>query len=153
MTEKAAKFWTRFRGEFPSLSDAEPYQVWYFGNTPEMALELAGLVLGSKKTATASLDAVNKLKPEEAPSENGYSVITDYHGEPICVIQTAEIRHLPFAEVDTRFAFDEGEGDRSLEYWQDVHRTYFAREAAELGIEFTDRSVVCCERFRLLFPQ
>lgn len=153
MSEKAAEFWTRFRGEFPGVDDCEPYQVWYFGNTPQMALGLAGLVLSGIKTATASQAVVNEIKPDEAPMENGYSVVTDLHGEPMCVIQTTEIRSLPFDEVDAQFAFDEGEGDRSLEYWRDVHRTYFEREAAEIGIEFTDRSVVCCERFRLLFPR
>ncbi|MGB5014790.1 MAG: ASCH domain-containing protein [Pyrinomonadaceae bacterium] len=153
MSEKAAEFWTRFRGEFPGVEGGERYQVWYFGNTPEMALDLAGLVLRGNKTATASLAIVNEIKPDEAPIENGYSVVTDFHGEPICVIQTTEIRHLPFIEVDATFAFDEGEGDGSLVYWRNVHRTYFEREAAELGIEFTDRSVVCCERFRLLFPR
>ena len=153
MSERAAEFWAKFCAAFPEVDANEPYQVWYFGNTPEMALELAGLVLGGKKTATASLEAVNKIRPDEAPYANGHSVVTDFFGEPICVIRTTEIRHLPFAEVDAKFAFDEGEGDRSLKYWQDVHRTYFEREAADLGIEFTDRSVVCCERFILLFPR
>lgn len=153
MSERAAEFWERFRSEFPNVDAKEPYQVWYFGNTPEMALELANLVLSGTKTATASLDSVNRAKPDDAPRPNGYSIVTDYYGEPICAIRTTEIRHLPFAEVDARFAFDEGEGDRSLEYWRDMHRNYFTREAAEIGIEFTDRSLVCCERFRLLFPR
>ena len=70
----------------------------------------------------------------------------------MCVIQTVEIRHLPFEEVDAQFASDEGEGDQTLEYWRTVHWRYFSREAAELGIDFDERSIVCCERFRLLYP-
>ncbi len=153
MSERAAQFWERFRGEFPGVGEDEPYQVWYFGNTPEMASDLARLVLNGTKTATASLCAVNEAKPDEAPHPNGYSVVTDLFGEPVCVIQTTEIRIQPFAEVDAQVAFDEGEGDRSLEYWRDVHRKYFSREAAEMGVKFTDTSAVCCERFRLLFPR
>ena len=135
------------------VSPDEPYQVWYFGNTVEMALELGQLVITGKKFATASLGAVNEIKPDEAPIMGGYSVVTDFNGDPMCVIQTIEIRHLPFDEVDAQFAADEGEGDQSLEYWRDVHSRYFTREAAELGIEFSNDSIVCCERFTLLYPK
>ena len=147
------KFWREFCAENPEVNFDEPYQVWYFGNTSEMARELAELVLQSKKTATGSLAAVNKLKPEAAPIDGGYSVFTHYEGNPQGVIQTTEIRHLPFMEVDAQFAFDEGEGDQTLEYWREVHWLYFTKEAAELNIEFNEKSLVACERFKLLYPK
>lgn len=151
----ARQFWEEFCRSKPEIDPSISFQTcqtWFFGNTPEMALELAGLVLSGKKTATASLMDVNEKKPEAAPVPDGYSIVTDFEGRPMCVIQTTEIRHLPFNEVDEQFAFDEGEGDRSLEYWRDDHRRYFTAEAAENGITFNERSLVCCERFRLLFP-
>lgn len=151
--EKAELFWKEYCSQNPEVSTDNSYQSWYFGNTPEMAAELAGLVISGKKHATASLAAVNEIKPDEAPIMNGFSVITDFFGEPLCVIQTVEIRNIPFDEVDAQFASDEGEGDQSLEYWRDVHHAYFTREAAELGIDFDECSLVCCERFRLLYSR
>lgn len=153
MNVSVQKYWEEFLILEPSIQKETPYQFWYFGNTAEMALELAELVIKGKKIATASLAAGNDLKPDEAPIPNGYSVVTDFHGVPMCVIQTVEIRHLPFEEVDALFASDEGEGDQTLEYWRDVHWRYFTREAAGLGIEFNEQSLVCCERFRLLYPK
>lgn len=144
-----------FRRKFCEASGTNPetpFQIWFFGNSSEMARELAELVISGKKTATASLVAVNKITPEIAPIADGYSVVTDFEGNPLCIIQTTEIRHLPFDEVDAQFAFDEGEGDQTLEYWRDVHWRYFTKEAAELNLEFNEKSLVCCERFRLLFP-
>lgn len=149
-SEVVAKFWEEFCTENQYVSSDEPYQSWYFGNSPEMAAELAELVISGKKFATASLAAVNEIKPEEAPVPDGYSVVTDFFGEPLCVIQTIEIRHIPFDQVNAQFASDEGEGDQSLEYWREVHHAYFTPEAAELGIDFNERSLICCERFRLL---
>lgn len=149
----AAEYWDEFLALNPSVPKDSPFQVWHFGNTPEMALELAELVISGKKTATASLAAVNEIKPEKAPFADGYSVVTDFDGKPLCVIQTAEIRQLVFDEVDAHFAADEGEGDLTLEYWRGVHRDYFEREAAEFGLSFDERSVVCCERFTLLYPK
>ena len=149
----ALDLWSRFRAVNRDVRDDAEYQVWYFGNTPEMASELAELVLIGRKTATASLAATDAIKPDEAPFAYGYSIVTDFYGEPVCVVQTVEIRHLPFAEVDAQFAFDEGEGDRSLSYWRSVHHEYFSREAALLGIDLDERSIVCCERFILLYPK
>lgn len=152
MPYSVEEFWADFCAA-TGVSPDEPYQVWHFGNTLEMALELGQLVIAGKKTATASLAAVNEIKPHEAPIHGGYSVVTDINLFPGAVIRTTEIRHLPFDKVDTQFAADEGEGDQTLEYWRDVHWKYFTREAAELGIEFNNDSIVCCERFELLYPR
>lgn len=149
---RIADFWT----EFCRQSNVAPeiqYQTWFFGNNKIQARELADLVVHGPKRATASLVAFNELHPDMAPVPDGFSVITDFDGEPVCVIRTTEIRTLPFIDVDERFAFDEGEDDRTLESWRAGHRAYFRREAAENGFEFDDDSLVCCERFELLFPK
>jgi uncharacterized protein YhfF len=147
------EFWREFLKANPDMPRDTPYQVWYFGNSTEMARELAELVLSGSKTATASLLETNKLQPENAPIDDCYSVITNFEGEPMCVIQTAEIRHIPFKNVDAAFAYDEGEDDRTLESWRTAHSDYFTKEAAQLGFAFDENSIVCCERFRLLFPK
>lgn len=96
---------------------------------------------------------MNEIEPDKAPVPDGYSVVTDFEGHPACVIRTTNIRHLPFNEVDADFAFDEGEGDQTLDYWRDVHWTFFSREAGDHGFVFDENSIVCCERFELLFPK
>jgi uncharacterized protein YhfF len=153
MSKSASDLWTQFRASEPGVDPATTYQVWYFGNTREMAGDLAGLVLSGAKTATASAVEMNRIQPENAPQHDGYSVVTDFDGHPLCVIRTTEIRHIPFVDVDADFAAAEGEGDLSLEYWRRVHWDYFTREAEQFGFEFNERSLVCCERFKLLFPR
>ena len=152
ISKQVEDFWAEFCRTNAAVAAETPFQVWYFGNDQEMSRRLAGLVVHAEKRATASLAAYNDAHPDWAPIDNGYSVVTDFEGAPLCVLQTTEIRHLPFDEVDAEFAYDEGEGDRTLEDWRDGHRSYFAREAAEHGLEFNEKSLVCCERFRLLFP-
>jgi len=51
----------------------------------------------------------------------------------------------PFDEVDAGFAFDEDEGDRTLNWWRDAHTNYFTRRG-----EFAPGMEVYCERFRLV---
>ena len=149
-SEAIQSFW----GGFCAVSKVDPngpYQSWFFGNSSAMARELAELVISGKKFATASLAEANELQPDEAPVADGYSVVTDFEGNPRCVIQTTEIRHVPFNEVDAQFASDEGEGDQSLEYWRRAHSEYFSKEAPQLGIVFNETSMICCERFILRF--
>ncbi len=154
MTRSSAdQYWDLFLTANPEIARDTPYQVWYFGNTSEMANELAELVISGKKTATASLAKMNEIEPVNAPVEHGYSVVTDFAGDPMCIIQTTEIRIYLLTKSMPAFAFDEGEGDQSLDYWRSVHWDYFAREAAENGFEFDETSIVCCERFQLLFPR
>jgi uncharacterized protein YhfF len=152
MNDLVKQFWLEFC-EMSSTNPKVPYQVWHFGNSEKMAKELAELVIIGKKKATASLVEFNQKHPEVAPIDEGYSVITDFTGNPLCVIQTTEIRHLPFNEVDAEFAFDEGEGDQTLADWREGHWSYFTKEAAENGLEFNEKSLICCERFRLLYPK
>ena len=146
------KFWQAFCEENPVVKANEPYQVWYFGNTSEMAKELVELVLKGMKTATASLFWEYENKPEEAPIVGGYSVVTDYEGVPQCVIRTTELNVVPFNEVNEQFAFDEGEGDQSLDYWRAVHWDYFSRCCIEIHREPSNMMLINCERFELLYP-
>ena len=154
MTAEIVKqYWNNYCDSDDSVDPGTEFQVWYFGNSREMALELLDLVLIGKKTATASSVAMNELDPGNAPFVGGYSVVTDFDGEPRCIVRTVDVRHITFDEVDAEFAADEGEGDLSLEYWRRVHHDYFSREALKHGFDFNDRSIICCERFVRLFPR
>lgn len=151
--EQARAFWNAFCQQNSKIDPDALFQVWFFGNTREMARDLGELVVSGIKTATASSVAMEAIEPENIATIDGYSIVTDFDGVPLCVIQTTEIRTLAFNEVDPEFAFDEGEGDRTLKYWRAVHWKYFTREAADNGILFDDLSLIRCERFRLMFPK
>ena len=152
-SEAVQNFWNEFCARNPQVDPCAPFQVWHFGNGPELADELCGLVLEGTKTATAALVWEAEADPDTAPVMNGYSVVTDFAGAPRCIIRTVEIRTLPFDEVDANFAFDEGEGDRSLDHWRQVHWDYFAKRCVELGKVPDLKMPVICERFALLHPK
>ncbi len=152
-THLTENFWQQFCAKNPDVNAGEPYQVWYFGNDSKMAKELVRLVLQGKKTATASLFWEYENKPEDEPIVDGYSVVTNFEGNPMCVLRTTELRVLQFNEVDEQFAFDEGEGDQSLDYWREVHWDYFSRRCVEIHKEPSNTMLINCERFKLLYPK
>lgn len=150
-TEKAAAFWRRFCESDSGVEAGEPYQVWHFGDNRELADELCELVLEGRKRATACLVWEAEHNPSDAPVLNGYSIITDFDGEPKCIIKTTEVRILPFNEVDEKFAAEEGEGDLSLDFWRRLHWDYFTRKCGEMGKEVSPTMEVMCERFKVVY--
>jgi uncharacterized protein YhfF len=147
-----ATMWAQFC-RAASLPPDTPYQAWYFGDSAELAHELAELVLHGPKRATAGLSEFNSQMPDVKPVANGYSVITEADGTPRGVIRTTRLEQRPFAEVDAGFAWDEGEGDRTLADWKEGHRRFFTRELAGLGREFDESMLVDLERFELVWPR
>ena len=146
--------WRAYLATLPAGRQHRPagYTAWAFGDSPELADELVALVLAGTKTATASLAQAYEPESEEPlPRPGDLSVILDGDGQPVCIIETTEIRVLPFGQVDPQFAYDEGEGDRSLDYWRDAHTRFFTRECRQYGCTVTDDLPVVCERFRVVY--
>ncbi|MGZ8272760.1 MAG: GNAT family N-acetyltransferase, partial [Burkholderiaceae bacterium] len=129
-----------------------PYQAWYFGDTPALAHELVELVLHGPKRATAGLAEFNDLQPDAKPISGGYSVVTELNGTPRAVIRTTSVERRAFRDVDAAFAWDEGEGDRTLADWKEGHRRFFSREMGAAGRTFDEGMLVDLERFELLHP-
>ena len=149
MNSRVKAFWEVFRRGRPNASiPDEPDSVFAFGNTPEMADTLGALVARKMKTATTS--ALEAYEPDEPlPHVGELSVVLDGSEKPLCVTETTEVRVLRFADVDAAFAFDEGEGDRSLAYWRRAHERFFSKT---LPGPFDEEMQVVCERFRLVWP-
>lgn len=121
-----------------------------FGNTPMMSSKLAHLVVCGHKRATTGLVEAFKKSGEQIPYVGLLSVVTDFFGHPKCIIETTEVRTVPFKSVGKDVAEAEGEGDLSLEDWRVGHRTYFAKEAESLGISFSDSTPVINEFFKVV---
>ena len=129
-----------------------PYQAWYFGDSPALAHELVELVLNGPKRATAGSAWVYENAPDAAPVPDGYSVVTEHDGTPRAVIRTVWLETRSLADVDAQFAWDEGEGDRTLPDWLAGHTRYFTHECARQGRPFSPTMPVTLERFELLYP-
>ena len=145
-------FWNSFLAAQPERRlSAQPVDAFAFGDSPEMADRLGRLVYDGIKTATTSA-LWSYESGEPLPQAGELSVVLGGDKQPLCVIEMLEVRVIPFAEVDAAFAFDEGEGDRSLDYWREAHRQFFRRALPE-GRTFDEQMPVVCERFSKAYPE
>lgn len=109
-----------------------------FGDSPELATQLATLMIAGKKVASCgSLRGWQEqaIKPEPG----GYTIVLNGEQQPVCVIRTTGLFLTRFDRVTPEMAMLEGEGDLSLDYWRQEHQRYFQREGyfhAEMELIF-----------------
>ena len=147
-------FWQAYLASLPAGAERpeEPYEIGYFADNEQDADELGELVRAGTKTATCGSLWWYEAENEAPPKVGDLFLVTNWAGDPLCIVETTEVQVRPFNEVDAQFAYDEGEGDRSLAYWRRVHVAFFTRELAEIGREPSESMPLVCERFRKVFP-
>jgi len=141
------RFWAAYAA---ATGASGPYTAWGFGDDErsELMTKLGLLVRDGPKRATTSLLADYERDGEPMPRPGDHSVILDGAGQPLCIIRTASVEVRPFGAVDEAFAWDEGEGDRTLADWRRGHEWYFSA----VGTPVTDETPVVLERFTKVWP-
>ena len=139
-----------YTGERPLASLRPP--AWAFGATPEQADDLLALLLSGIKTATAGALWDYEAEGEALPSPGALGIVTDGRGVPHALIVTTQVEVVPFDEVSAEHAYLEGEGDRSLATWREVHERFFTEHAVH-GHGFRRDMPVVLQRFAVLYSQ
>lgn len=124
----------------------------YFCTDEHNANLCADLILKGEKQATCSMDYWYSEKGETLPTVGHLQVVTKWDGDPVCIVEITSVSKCQYKDITPEFAAAEGEGDKSLSFWQEVHRTFFSIECEELGISFNDSILLVLERFKLVWP-
>ena len=144
-------FWLEFQRagnvQVPGFSAAA------FGHTRALADELAGLIRDGHKRAHATLERDFEVEGEELPRPGDHLVVLDGRGVPQAIVRTTHVERRYFNEIDDQFAFEAGEGDRTLAWWLTAHRQDFAERAEREGFQVGERAVLILEYFELVWPQ
>ncbi len=149
MNDKVKDFWIKFCNEKKLLTDIK-YQAWSFGNTKEMADELAELVNCNIKTATTSAFELYEAC-DDIPQVGDYNIILNSSKEPVCITQTKVVYIMPYNLITPEHAWHEGEGDRSYKYWREVHDRFFVEEYKAVGKKFYEQAPMLCEVFEKIY--
>ena len=146
-------FWRAFCAAVGEDRSDRFLEAFHFDDNQPSADALAALVLAGVKRATAGLVWSYEHEGKALPTVGALSVVTDWRGRPLGVIETIGVEVVPYESVGAGFAATEGEGDGSLAYWQEAHWAYFGRECARIGRVPSLDMPVACERFELVYPR
>lgn len=124
------------------------YKEWVFGVEADL---LAHLVVTGEKTSTASAYPLYELENEPLPTVGTYNVILDSKNNAVCVIQIKKVTIIPFHKVSAEHAYKEGEGNKTLDFWREVHEKFFTECLNKSGLKFTTDMKVVCEEFSVVY--
>ena len=146
-------YWRSFLETLPAGSPVrdEQYVAEAWGDSPRLADELGSLILDGTKTATCSALWEYEAEGEPLPETGVKYIVLDGKNDPLCIVETTEVAVRPYNEVDASFAYEEGEGDRSLEYWRDAHWHFFSSALQTIDKEPTIDMPLVCERFLVIY--
>jgi len=147
--------WQAYVAAHPEHADETP-PVEGFGDSPAMADRLLGWVLDGPKRATAGLVDDFAADNEPVPEVGSHWVVTDGAAIPRAVVRFTDVRIGRLDSVDDRFAWDEGEGDRTRDSWLADHRAFAQRRCVAQGIAIPPEGVDALEtvfqRFSVVWP-
>ncbi len=149
--EQIGRFWRKFLINSNRSETTQYIDVFHFELTEKLANELLQLVLIGQKKATASSLLAYEIQGTRVPEVGDLSIVTDWDGNPRCVIETTAVSIIPFSDVTYDICNREGEDD-TLESWQEGHRRFYTNEGRMLGYEFSEDMPVVFEDFKVVYP-
>ena len=155
-TANADRYWAQYLESLPpERRPAAPYaEAFFFGIVPADAPAISPLVLDGTKTATGSLFWSYEADPSKRlPGVGDHWVFTNGADDPVGIIQTVDVRVIPYDEVTPDYAWAGGEGDRSMATWRDIYWRYIVAESARLGREPSQKAPLVMERFRVVYAE
>ena len=155
MSKNVERYWNQYLTSIPGGQEQPSRYVecFAFGFSPADADEIAQLVVDGTKTATGSVLWSYDHGRKPLPVVGDLWIVIAGSGAPVCIIQTTEVRIIPFDEVTADYAWEGGEGDRSLASWREIYWEYIERECQRIDVPPNTKAPLVMERFRVAYAE
>lgn len=147
---RITNYWKEFQRKNPEYNDVAEPQHFCFCDNQKDADECAELVVKEIKKATSTSVWWYQKYNENLPRIGDLGIVTDWNRNPKAIIQTENIEVVKFENITPEYAEIEGEGDKSLGYWNKVHWEYYKREMEEFGEFPSEEMEIVCEIFKTI---
>ncbi|WP_100754562.1 ASCH domain-containing protein [Vibrio salilacus] len=153
MEERSQTYLNEYLSSLPSeiAKKHTSFSADYFCADEYNANVCADLILRGEKRASCSLEYWYSHEGEPMPEVGHLQVVTNWDGKPVCIIELTSVNKCKYSDVTAEFAAEEGEGDKSLNWWREAHWKFFSLECDELGIKPTEDMLLVLERFRVVY--
>lgn len=128
-------------------------KVYHFCDNEKDANTCVKLVKKGIKRATSDSLLGLQYRNEPLPKIGDFTVVTNWEGKAQCIIETTKVILRPYFSIDEEFARLEGEGDKTLAYWKEVHWDYYTRELEEFERLPRESMIIVCQEFEKVFER
>lgn len=143
--------WDAFIKKNPEFAKRELPDSWHFCDNEKDAKVCAKLVQdGIKQATSTSLWWFEKFD-EPLPKVGDIYIVTDWYKIAKAIIRTSKVEQVPYNEISEEYAAIEGEGDKSLKEWKEMHWAYYSREMEEFDEKPTEDMLIVCEYFETIW--
>jgi uncharacterized protein YhfF len=151
MATPAETMWNNFVTE--NNIEGGSYQTRWFGpqDQPDEINRLNELILSGKKRSTAKPLAYYSAEQEAVPQVGDYFILLNGDMKPIAIIKTVVSELIPFLRVSGEHAYNEGEGDLSIEDWRTRTLAKFTKLMQKYDAVFTEDKPVVTEVFEVVY--
>lgn len=149
----STKYWKDFQEYNPEYLTLSEPQSFCFCDNKKDADECAELVIKKIKQATSPSFWSFSKNNEPLPKIDDLSIVTNWDNKPKAIIKTTKIEIVKFKNITADYAFIEGEGDKSLEYWKKVHWNYYKKEMKEFNEYPNEEMDIVCEYFETIWTK
>ena len=155
MTSNVERYWEQFRASLPAGArrPSAYADTAAFGFTWDDAREIAALVRNGTKTATGGLVWSNEADGKPGSQPGDLWIVIAGPDEPVCIIETTEVRVIPYDEVPEEYAWEGGEGDRSMTDWRRMYWEMIVSECKRIGRDPNPKAPLAMERFRVVYAK
>lgn len=155
MVTKVEQYWDQYLASLPAEDRGfrSCAGTCWFGFTWDDAREIAPLVLSGTKTATGGLVWSYEADGKALSRPGDRWVVLAGPDEPVCVIETTSVEVIPYDEVPEEYAWEGGEGDRTLADWRRMYWEMIVTECERIGREPSPEAPLAMERFRVVYAE
>lgn len=150
ITPEVEEFWQQSLAIIDHPPAEDFFRVRHYGNSQAIAEILGKLILDGVKTGTFLVPRVHEGDPHMKPVVGGYTVLTDFEGKPLALLETLSVRTVRFDDIVEPDVQCEGPNLRNLAAWRKVHWEYFANQLKPFGVEMSGDERVTIEMFRVV---
>lgn len=138
-------------GEDPAKTEKAFPIVDHFCDEKLQTDNLYNLVIQGIKRATTASVKICEYYNEDFSKPGDYWILTNFDETESCVLQTVKSTIKKFSQITEEDAYIEGEGDKTLKYWREVHKSFFEEEYKSLGWKFSEDIEVVFEEFKVVY--
>ena len=144
-------FWQAFLEQTGTETTDPVSRYTYFGESEEETVTALEQLLSGEKTAIAHCipDYLSTRKP--MPKIGDYTMVTDFYGNPCCILRAADVTITPMPEVPGELIQAETPGV-SREEWLSRKRAEYQKLAKGSRFHFHEEIPVLMERVQVVFP-
>jgi uncharacterized protein YhfF len=151
-TKSIEAFWEDYLLTLPENERNQQYvEAESWGNSPELADQLANLIRAGTKTTTSSLLWSQQKLQWYLVKPGDKCIVLDSQNAPVCIVEIVEVVIKPFNEVDAEFIYNYGEGDRTLNFWNKNMWEYYQEACEELGMKAQPTMPMICQTFKVIY--